>query len=209
MYLAAVTIAAGITGKPAVGMATLRRPGARCGDPAARGRCCASGTVEGGRGVSARPVESGRRLGAKAADGRNGLAEVAAAGVKLRPYGPGDWSLAASTRRSRQSARLLDAAAAHGLHCWLVARRSRRTCRPGRDQPSANEQLLTQIVDGVARATRRSRAYKGIDEPRNPFRGANWIRPPGSSARYEKLKALDPTIPVVIIQAPRSTGRRS
>jgi hypothetical protein len=48
-------------------------------------------------------------------------------------------------------------------------------------------------------------AYKGIDEPRNPFRGADWIRPAGLVRAYDKLKQLDPDHPVVIIQAPLGT----
>jgi hypothetical protein len=48
-------------------------------------------------------------------------------------------------------------------------------------------------------------AYKGIDEPRNPFRGNNWIRPDGLVRAARKLETLDPSHPVVIIQAPRST----
>ena len=47
-------------------------------------------------------------------------------------------------------------------------------------------------------------AYKGIDEPRNPFRGAKWIRPAGLVRAHARIKALDPKHPLVIIQAPRS-----
>jgi hypothetical protein len=42
------------------------------------------------------------------------------------------------------------------------------------------------------------------DEPRNPFRGADWIRPAGLIRAYKRIKALDSKHPVVIIQAPRS-----
>ena len=47
-------------------------------------------------------------------------------------------------------------------------------------------------------------AYKGVDEPRNPFRGSNSIRD-GLVRAARKLKTLDPNHPLVIIQAPRST----
>ena len=39
-------------------------------------------------------------------------------------------------------------------------------------------------------------AYKGVDEPRNPFRGANWIRPEGLTRALRRLKALDPDHPL-------------
>ena len=48
-------------------------------------------------------------------------------------------------------------------------------------------------------------AYKGVDEPRNPFRGEEWIRPAGLVRAAQRLKVLDPDHPLVIIQAPRST----
>jgi hypothetical protein len=48
-------------------------------------------------------------------------------------------------------------------------------------------------------------AYKGVDEPRNPFRGADWIRPAGLIRAYERLRQLDAAHPVVITQAPIGT----
>ena len=44
-----------------------------------------------------------------------------------------------------------------------------------------------------------------MDEPRNPFRGDDWIRPAGLVRAAQRLKVLDPNHPLVIIQAPRST----
>jgi hypothetical protein len=48
-------------------------------------------------------------------------------------------------------------------------------------------------------------AYKGEDEPRNPFRGKNWIRPDGLVRGYRRLKQIDSAHPLVIIQAPIGT----
>ena len=64
--------------------------------------------------------------------------------------------------------------------------------------------MLTQVVnafkghDGLL-------AWKSVDEPRNPYRGDDWIRPAGLVRGYEQVKALDPDHPVVIIQTPLNT----
>ena len=47
-------------------------------------------------------------------------------------------------------------------------------------------------------------AWKGVDEPRNRFRGENWIRPAGLVRGYQRVKALDPNHPLVITHAPGS-----
>jgi hypothetical protein len=48
-------------------------------------------------------------------------------------------------------------------------------------------------------------AWKGIDEPRNRFRGESWVRPAGMIRAYNRLRQLDARHPVVITQAPGST----
>ena len=49
--------------------------------------------------------------------------------------------------------------------------------RPG-SGASQNEQFLTKVVNAL-KGHPGLLAWKGIDEPRNPFRGADWIRPAG------------------------------
>ena len=65
---------------------------------------------------------------------------------------------------------------------------------PPAAQPSEQERLLARIADGVQGHPALG-AYKGIDEPRNPFRGANWIRPAGMIRAYTRLKQIDPVHP--------------
>ena len=75
---------------------------------------------------------------------------------------------------------------------------------PAADLPgkAANAQILQKVVTAFKNHPALC-AYKGIDEPRNPFRGANWIRPAGLVRAHTRIKALDPNHPLVIIQAPR------
>ena len=77
---------------------------------------------------------------------------------------------------------------------------------PVADLPAAagNKQLLLTKIVAAFKGHPALCAYKGIDEPRNPFRGAKWIRPAGLVRAHTKVKALDPKHPLVIIQAPRS-----
>ena len=65
-------------------------------------------------------------------------------------------------------------------------------------------ELLARIADGVQGHPALG-AYKGVDEPRNPFRGDNWVRPAGLVRAYERLKQLDGAHPLVITQAPIGT----
>jgi hypothetical protein len=132
--------------------------------------------------------------------GRNGLEEVAANGVSFVRTGIGDWSLEFADGQIAQQKQVHAAAAAHGLHCWLwLGDAPNLPATPN----SVNEQLLTKIVTAF-RGDAALLAYKGIDEPRNPFRGPNVIPPDGMVRAYTRLKALDPNHPVVVVQAPRS-----
>jgi hypothetical protein len=126
----------------------------------------------------------------KAPSGRNGLAEVAAAGVTHVRIGLAEWT-AASVADQR---RVLDAVGAHGLRGWLWLGNAAADDSP----------LLAQIVDGLSGHPALG-AYKGVDEPRNPFRGANWIRPAGPIRAYTRIKRIDSSHPVVITQAPIGT----
>jgi hypothetical protein len=141
-------------------------------------------------------------LGVKAPDGADALEQRVDAGASFIRTGRGDWSLAAIDAQLAAERALEDAAATHGLHCWLYLGDTPNL--PASGPPSANEQLLTKIVTAF-KAHPALGAYKGIDEPRNPFRGSNWIRPAGLVRAYQKLKQLDADHPLVIIQAPRST----
>jgi hypothetical protein len=137
--------------------------------------------------------------------GRNGLAEVAAAGVSFIRTGGADWSLPGIDSQLAAQRQLLDAAAAHGLLAWLWLGNVPNLPPPAAGgSPSPQERLLARIADGL-QGHRALGAYKGVDEPRNPFRGANWIRPPGLVRAYERLRRLDGAHPVVITQAPLGT----
>jgi hypothetical protein len=137
---------------------------------------------------------------AKTPDGRNGLEEVAANGVNFVRTGIVGWSVEFVDGQITSEKKVHAAAAAHGLRCWLMLG---DTPNLPTTAASANEQLLTKLVTAF-RGDPALLAYKAYDEPRNPFRGANWIRPAGLVRAYKKIKALDPKHPVVIIQAPRS-----
>jgi hypothetical protein len=137
----------------------------------------------------------------KTPDGRNGLAEVAANGVNFVRTGIGNWDIEFADAQIASVKQLHTAVAAHDLRCWLMLGDTPNLpTKPG----SVNEQLLTKLVTAF-RGDPALLAYKGYDEPRNPFRGKDWIRPAGLVRAYKKVKALDPRHPVVIIQAPRSS----
>ena len=150
-------------------------------------------------------LSNGPPPGSSTPGGRNGLAEVAAAGVSFIRTGIADWSLPAIDSQITAQRALLDAAAAHGLRAWLWLGNvpNLPPASPGQP-PSPQEQLLTRIADGLQGHPGLG-AYKGVDEPRNPFRGANWIRPAGLVRAYERLRRLDGAHPIVIVQAPIGT----
>ena len=148
-------------------------------------------------------LSNGPQPGSKAWNGRNGLAEVAAAGVTHLRTGRADWSLAAVGAQLAEQRVLLDAAGTHGLRAWLWLGDA-ANLPSSSAQPSDQARLLARIADGVQGHPALG-AYKGIDEPRNPFRGANWIRPAGMIRAYTRLKQLDPVHPVVVTQAPIGT----
>lgn len=140
-------------------------------------------------------------LGKQAPNGKEGLQEVKSAGANFIRTGRGKWTAAGIDDQISDELDLQNAAADHGLNTWLYL--GEVPDLPG-PQGQSNEELLTKIVNAV-KAHPALAAYKAMDEPRNPFRGENWIRPAGLVRAYQKLKSLDPNHPVVIIQAPRST----
>ncbi len=150
-------------------------------------------------GLSNPPPPNSRTPG-----GRNGLEEVAVNGVNFIRTGIQDWSIGLADGQILAQKQLHAAAAAHGLFCWLWLGTTPNlpATAPGQP-PSANEQLLTKLVTAF-RGDPALLAYKGFDEPRNPFRGDAWIRPEGLVRAYTKVRSLDSNHPLVIVQAPRS-----
>src|SRR5205085_867627 len=77
-------------------------------------------------GTDARPrrvsfpivLSNGPPRGAAAPNGRNGFAEVAAAGVTMIRTGRADWSAQQADAQLADERSLLDAAGAHGLRSW-------------------------------------------------------------------------------------------
>jgi hypothetical protein len=144
-------------------------------------------------------------LGGKTPAGRDGFEELAAAGVTFVRTGTADWNGDVIGAQLAAERKLLDRAAATGLRCWtwLGDLPDLPLRKPG-DPPSARELLLTQVVNAI-KGHDGLLAWKSVDEPRNPYRGENWIRPAGLVRGYEQIKELDPDHPVVIIQTPLNT----
>ena len=127
-------------------------------------------------------------IGKTAPSGKEGLQEVAQAGVSVIRTGRGDWSLAKIDAQIATERTLQDAAAAHKLHCWLQLGDTPNLPAPVPGQPpSVNEQLLARIATALKDHPALA-AYKGVDEPRNPLRGDNWIRPDGLVRARQKLE---------------------
>jgi len=161
--------------------------------------------VVGGQRVFSIGFSNPPPAGSKAPSGKDGLAELAAGGASLIRTGIAGWSSEFLDGQIANERARLDEAAAHGLHCWLwLGELANFPAGAAGALPSLNEQLLVKVVNSL-KGHPALAAYKGIDEPRNPFRGANWIRPAGLVRAYKRLKTLDPNHPLVIIQAPRST----
>ena len=144
-------------------------------------------------GISDPPPSNGR-----APSGEHAYQELANGGITMIRSGTPDWAPAKIDQQIARERELQISAATHGLKCWM--RLGPVANLPG---PAANKQLLQKIVTAF-KSSPALCAYKGVDEPRNPFRGAKWIRPAGLVAAHARVKALDPAHPLVIIQAPRS-----
>ena len=128
------------------------------------------------------------------------LPEIAAAGVNMLRTGTALWSSEFADGLIAQERAKLDTAAKHGLQCWLwLGDLTNLPPTPG----SARERLLAKVVNGL-KGHAALHAWKGVDEPRNPYRGADWIRPAGLVRGYKRVKQLDPKHPLVITQAPGS-----
>jgi hypothetical protein len=139
-------------------------------------------------------------LGKQAPSGKQGLDEVAEAGVTLIRTGIETWTLADLDLQIAQQKALLDAAAAAGLRCWVwLGNAASHPVSP----TSVPAKLMTDIVNDL-KAHPGLGVWKGADEPANPFRPVK-IPPAPLVRAYKKLKTLDPGHPLVITQAPRGT----
>src|SRR5919202_290397 len=142
----------------------------------------------------------GPPVGSKTPAGRDGLDEVAKNGVTFVRTGIPDWRGEFLDGQITEQRKLHTKLRNKGLKTWLWL--GDLPDLPGPHPPN-NEQMLTKIVNAF-KGDASLLAWKAYDEPRNPFRGADWIRPAGLVRAYEKIKALDPHHPVVLIHAPPS-----
>jgi len=154
-----------------------------------------------GRKVFPLVLSNGPPLGAKSPDGGDAFAEVAAGGASFIRVGRPNWSLESIDEQIAAEREVLDAAAEHGLYCWLqlgnVPNLPARALSP-------NRRLLMNIV-GQLKGHPALGAWKGIDEPANPNRPAR-VPVAGLVRAYRTLRAADPNHPVVITQAPVGTA---
>jgi hypothetical protein len=111
------------------------------------------------------------------------------------------WSDAAVEAQIAAERARLDAAGAHGLKCWVWL--GTLTNLPA-GAPSPQERLLTRVVEAL-RDHPALGAWKGQDEPHNPFHPAQSVSPANLARGHRALRALDPDHPLVVIQAPRGT----
>ena len=167
----------------------------------------ASGALlQGGRKLFPLCLSNGPPADRTAPSGRNGLAEVAAAGINMIRTGTAAWGPETAPGLIALEREKLDAAGSHGLFGWLwLGDLTDLPPRQAPSQPSDRERLLETVVNGL-KAHPALAVWKGVDEPRNPARGDAWVRPAGLIRGYERMKQLDPRHPLVVIQAPGSTA---
>lgn len=129
------------------------------------------------------------------------FAEIAAGGANFIRVGRHDWSVESIDEQIAEEREVLDAAAAHGLHCWLqLGNVPNLPARPLSDNKQLLPKIVRQLKDHPALG-----AWKGIDEPANPNRPAR-VPVAGLVRAYRTLRAADPNHPVVITQAPVGTA---
>src|SRR5262245_36619084 len=105
--------------------------------------------------------------------GRNGFEELAAAGVTFVRTGIAGWDEDLVGAQIAAERKVLDAAAAGGLRCWLwLGELTNLPARKPSDPPSSTERVLTQVVNAF-KGHDALLAWKSVDEPRNPYRGAS------------------------------------
>jgi hypothetical protein len=167
----------------------------------------ASGALlQGGRKLFPLCLSNGPPADRTAPSGRNGLAEVAAAGINMIRTGTAAWGPETAPGLIALEREKLDAAGSHGLFGWLwLGDLTDLPPRPSPNTPSEREKLLATVVNGLKTHPGLG-LWKGVDEPRNPARGDKWIRPAGLVRGYERMGQLDGKHPLVLIQAPGSTA---
>ncbi|MBM3677586.1 MAG: hypothetical protein FJW96_06850, partial [Actinobacteria bacterium] len=139
--------------------------------------------------------------GSNAPSGKPALVELADAGVNMMRTGRGDWSAVLLDGQLAQERLLLDAGAASGIFSWFwLGNLGNLPATSG----SPTELLLTEVVNAF-KSHPALGVWKGVDEPRNRFRGDDWIRPAGLVRAFRKVNQLDARHPLVITQAPGST----
>jgi len=150
-------------------------------------------TVIGGEPVFPIGFTLGPPPDGKTPEGKDGLQELADAGATFLRTGPvgGGWDEPALEAEQRWQ----DAAAEHGLYCWVFLREL-GSISP--DQPQ-REALLRKVVTRFRNHPGLG-FWKGEDEPA-------WGNKPVEPIRraYEIIKELDPNHPVQLTQAPRNT----
>ena len=125
----------------------------------------------GGKKVFPIILSNGPPPSSVAPSGRNGLAEVAAAGVGFLRTGTGNWTSEFVAGQIQNERKLLDAAAAHGLQCWTwLGRLPNLPTTTG----STTERLLTQVVNAL-----KGHPALGV----RVVRCAEWAQGPGASLR--------------------------
>ena len=124
----------------------------------------------------------------KTPEGKNGIAELAAAGATFLRTG-GRWNPESLAREQQY----MDAAAHNGLHCLCFLREAATIDSPAREAQLRS--LLNRFKNHPGLG-----AWKGDDEPA-------WGNKPITPLLrgYEIIKELDPNHPVVLIHAPRGT----
>ncbi|MBA3843467.1 MAG: hypothetical protein H0X39_12810 [Actinobacteria bacterium] len=128
-----------------------------------------------------------------------GLQEVAESGVTMLRTGIADWNAPHLDAQIAAERLNLELAAQHGLACWVWLG-TLTNLTPG--SPPAAEPLLTRVVDAL-KGHPALGAWKGHDEPRNPFNAARSIPPANLVRGHDRVQALDPNHSLVIVQAPR------
>ncbi|MFL5929182.1 MAG: hypothetical protein ACJ77E_19805 [Gaiellaceae bacterium] len=123
-----------------------------------------------------------------------GLQRVADAGVTMIRTGRGDWTAGAIDAQIAAERARLDAAAAHGLQCWVWLGALTNLA------PGASDGALRRVVDAL-RTHPALGAWKGHDEP-----GHSSVPPENLARGYRVVSSLDPAHPLVIIQAPRGSS---
>jgi hypothetical protein len=123
--------------------------------------------------------------------GLDAWAVIKQAGVNVvRNYT--DWDPLLVDQQLQRVTPVLDAAQAHGLQVWLGLGRAANSL--------ATQALLERIVNAFKNHPGLG-VWKGPDEPAHGHLAA-----PGCVAAFDHLRTLDPSHPVVIIQAPRGPG---